>query len=396
MDISFDRIFEPGAAETIPTGANIDLAVAAAFAQTGETKRLTVLVNDPQRHTASAEVLRHVLTRVPAENIRLLVAAGSHSFSAAIRQAFEDNFSPLGAFAEIAWHDGGKKHLPHAAGNGSWRCHPWLIEESPLLAIGSVEPHYFAGFTGAHKTATVGCASCADIEANHSAAMNPACRPARLSGNPVHEGIARMLDQLADARNLAAVNLVQAGRKILACAGGETLRTLHELVPAAENAFVRRIEAPLDAIVAEVTGPLGVSFYQADKGIKNNEWALREGGALVLVAPCTQGIGQDAFVRLLREAATYEEAVAMVDGRGYRLGDHKAVRLRFLTDPRQRGVRVYAVSDGLCGADAALLGLRKAAGVKEALEHAGINASRDRVALVHDAGNVCVLPGQLS
>ncbi len=125
------------------------------------------------------------------ETIRLLVACGSHSFSAAQRAAFERTLLGDLAVEAVAWHDCRSRQL--ACLGEIWMCHRWLLESRPLLAVGSVEPHYFAGFTGAHKTATIGCAAYADIESNHAHALGDDCRPCCLEGNPVYEGVANML-----------------------------------------------------------------------------------------------------------------------------------------------------------------------------------------------------------
>ena len=362
---------------------------------------LLVLVNDLQRNTATRTILHLVADRIAPGRLRVLVAAGSHREPPrAARETFER--SVLGDItpAAIQWHDCHAADLapidPAGRRGAIWRGHPWLMESDSILAIGSVEPHYFAGWTGAHKTATVGIAAYRDIEANHAFALSPLCRPASLAGNPVAEGILAMLGALEAARPVAAVNLVQAGPRIIAAAGGAVIAALDAAIPAASNAFIRRIAQPADALIAEVTGPLGASFYQADKGIKNNEWAVRDGGCLVLAAPCPQGIGQDHFVELLSHAATHAEAIAAVKSAGYRLGDHKAVRLRYLTDPACRAVRVYVVSEGLSPQDAALLGLTKAPTVAAALARAGIRPGRDSVLHVRDAGNVCVIPSATS
>ena len=354
--------------------------------------RLTVLVNDPQRHTASRQVLEEICRHVRPGQVRLLVATGSHTFGRNVRRDFGARLRSRMHLADVAWHDARSKALV-PVGPGGWRAHPWLLEDTDLLAIGSVEPHYFAGFTGAHKTCTIGCAAYEDIEANHAAAMSDQCRPCVLGGNPAHEGIAGMVDALESVRPVGAVNVVQTADRILAAAGGGPLDALGALTGAAESAFVRSVGPPADAVVAEVTGPLGRSFYQADKGIKNNEWAVRDRGCLVLAAGCEDGIGQGRFVELLREAATHEQALALVSARGYRLGDHKAVRLRYLTDPACRGVRLFLVTQGLTDEDAAVLGASPAATTDEALRAAGVDPDRDDVIRVRDAGNTCVLPG---
>ena len=322
--------------------------------------------------------------------LRVLVATGSHVFGSAAREVLQRSCAgiPLGAWG---WHDARSAALVGVSGiTGGWRVHPWVMAAQRLLAIGSVEPHYFAGFSGAHKTLTIGCAGYADIERNHAGALSPACRPCRLTGNPVHMGIVDMVRMLEAGRRTAVVNLFQIGADVLDAAGGEPLAALDALVPAVEATYLRRIPCAADALVVEVTGALACSFYQAEKGIKNSEWAVRDGGVIVLEAACPQGIGQDAFVQLLRDAPTHAAAAAAVQQRGYRLGDHKAVRLRYLTDVVTRGVQVFVVSPGLSAADAAVLGVHKAVSVAEALRMAGIPARGTTIYHVQDAGNTCV------
>jgi hypothetical protein len=347
-----------------------------------------LLVNDSQRATATAAVLREAPGIFDLARTPVLVATGSHTFGGMARAALqhEMNGAPLGAWA---WHDARAADLAPVCASG-WQAHPLLAAARTILAVGSVEPHYFAGFSGAHKTLTIGCAAHAEIESNHAGALEPCCRPCRTEGTPVHEGIVRMLQALATGRSLGAVNLFQVGAEVVDAAGGDPLGSLRALEPAVKRAFFQRLPRPADALVVEVTGPLACSFYQAEKGIKNSEWAVRDRGVIVLVAACPQGIGQAAFTRLLREAPTHAAAVERVRRHGYRLGDHKAVRLRYLTDPATRGVRVFVVSAGISAADAALLGVRKAISVSEALRAAGLPPRGAAVYQVADAGNMCV------
>lgn len=385
------EVFSPGATDLPPAdvGAAVDAALRLIPA---DARDVVVTVNDPQRHTATGAVWRELVKRRDPAGLRVVVACGSHaSPPSAERLAFEHALFAGARPARVAWHDSRADDLV-AVGTG-WRGHPWLAETDAVLAVGSVEPHYFAGWTGAHKTCTVGVAAYADIERNHALALSPRSAPAVVEGNPVAEGVLAMLAALESLKPISAVNLVQAGPEILAAAGGSPPNALAACIPPASAAFVRRLDRPADALVAEVVGPLAESFYQADKGIKNNEWSVRDGGCIVLVAACPRGIGQDRFTDLLGRAATHAEAVALIEADGYRLGDHKAVRLRHLTDPACRGVRVYVVGDGLCQTDAELLGFRKAPTATAALAEAGIDPARDRVIGIRDAGNVCVLPG---
>jgi nickel-dependent lactate racemase len=373
--------------------ADLSAAVRSALAHldAAGAKSLTIAVNDPQRQTDTRPILEILAKKTDLARARVLVAAGTHSFRVEEQREFRRKLCEGLPVAGFAWHDCHSGELVPIGKDGLWRGHPWLLEADAVLAVGSVEPHYFAGFTGAHKTATIGCAAYADIEANHAWATHPSCRPCQLEGNPIFLRAQGLLEALEGERPVAAVNLIQAGGRLIHAGGGSAMDTLFAALPRATETFCRKIPQPADALVAEVEGPLGVSFYQADKGIKNNEWAVRQGGCLILSAPCPRGIGQDHFMALLRQADRYDQAVEVVNRRGYRLGDHKAVRLRYLTDAAHRAVRLFIVSDGISAEDAAVLGAAKAPTVAAALELAGIRPGRDSVYRVQDAGNVCVL-----
>jgi len=360
----------------------------------GDRDPLLIVVNDPQRHTDTGGVLR-ALRRVQVDiggRCHILVACGTHQFAPHTQRTFERGLAEAaGGVQSIVWHDCRDAALTPVGCSGRWRCHPLLTAgQTPVLVIGSVEPHYFAGLTGAHKTVTIGCADRVAIEANHAGAMSAAAQPFALRGNPVFDGIAAMLADLEHVRPMIAVDLVQSGSTLCAAAAGAPMAALEQVRTVAEDRFSHAVDRAADALVLEVAGPLAASFYQADKAIKNTEDAVRDGGLLILQAACPDGIGQDHFVSLLREAPTYEQAVSIVADRGYRLGDHKAVRLRRLTDPATRGVRIAAVSEGLTVDDCAAMGMAKFASVSEALAANGVRPGVDRVFAVSDAGNTVV------
>jgi nickel-dependent lactate racemase len=361
---------------------------------------LTVLVNDGHRFTdtrgffeALFELLDRGFVRESLPVLRALVATGSHVAGAEERAAHEvAAFGPFHVrFREIAWHD--SRDETHLARVGRTTLHTWMAEAGWYLACGSVEPHYFAGATGAHKTLTVGVMGLASIEANHANAMAAEARGLKLESNPVHLA---NLDALADLEDsgarILALNQVLVDGAVVGCAAGHPLGALGELLPLVRRAFAVTLPRPVDLVVARVLPPLDRDFYQAEKGIKNTECAVADRGVLLLEAPCPGGIGIDHFVELLRQAPTWEQAVASVEARGYRLGDHKAVRLRALTDVR--GVHVGLVGGAVDPSLEDVLGVRvfadresAASWAREVLDGVFGGAACCGV-LVEDAGNV--------
>ena len=337
-----------------------------AFAVEAKAARqpLTLVVNDPHRFTDTRSFIDAVFAILDAlpvvgsqPGVRLLVAAGTHESDALERSAHEERMAApyLARFAEIEWHDGADDE--RLARVGEYGFHRWMAGGGFYLACGSLEPHYFAGVTGAHKTLTVGVMSRASIERNHAGAMSPDVAPMRLAGSPVHEGIVAALGALEkNGARLLCVNQVIVGGRVVAVTGGHPLAALDQGVGLVRACFAHTVDEPLDVVVARVGAPLDRDLYQADKGIKNTEAAVKDGGVLVLDAACPRGVGLDHFVEMLRAAPTYAAAIELVGRRGYRLGDHKAVRLRALTD--LRGVRVAIISAAIDPATSAVLGMQ--------------------------------------
>jgi nickel-dependent lactate racemase len=357
-------------------------------------RRVALVVNDPARATrtratlaALARVHGAALARV---TLHVIVATGTHRFGEVERRAFErDTLGDELAWSRIEWHDAGGELAPV----GPFRFCRALLEAEHVLGVGSVEPHYFAGATGAHKTLTIGVASRDDIERNHEGALHPASDVLRLTDNPVHLGIERMVGELEQRARVSSVSHVAHEGRAVAAWAGEPVATTVRLLPVARAVFAREVDEPVDVLHLRVPSPLGRSVYQADKALKNNHLAVRDGGAVILEAACEEGLGMADFVELLDEAPSLAAALARVRARGYRLGDHKAVKLRALMDPACRGVTVVLVSRALEASAAARLGMRLAASVDDATAQlAELGLAKGTGLVVDDAGHATTTP----
>ena len=272
-----------------------------------------------------------------------------------------------------------------ALGSGSeWRLDRRVLEADLVVAFGSVEPHYFAGWAGAHKTATIGVAARETIAANHEHALSLDSRPLALDGNPVFEGLRQLLDGLESGRRLLAVNHVLDGAgRPLAVGVGTWRGALQRVLPAAERRFVAPREEPVDVLVTCPEGPLAQSLYQADKAIKNHEAVIKSGGDVVVWSEELDAAGSDRFLTLLRGAPDHAAALAEVERAGYVLGDHKAVRLRAL---EARGVRIHVAAPALDPEVLSGTGIAHYASLEAAL--AAVRAPSGRGLVVEDAGGL--------
>lgn len=316
----------------------------------GRAARPMLIVNDADRPMPPTlpDVVRE-LWEVSVEKATIMIATGTHAGEAAF---YRDRFGGLPVVVHDA-RDAGA-HAALDVEGGAVGIDRRVLDADLVLAVGSVEPHYFGGWSGAHKTATVGVMDRASIERNHRGALSPACRVLVLEGNPVFDGLARVVKALEADRTVLCVNhVLDPHDRPVSVTVGTWRGALERALPAARAQFVQALPSQVDVLVARVRGALAKNLYQAEKGLKNNEHSVRDGGDLILEAEMPGGVGPDRFVRLLEEARTLEEALRSVEAR-YVLGDHKAVKLRAL---EARGVRVRLVSARLDPATVAAAGL---------------------------------------
>ena len=95
---------------------------------------------------------------------------------------------------------------------------------------------------------------------------------------------------------------------------------------AAEAIFTAPLAEKAEIVVTVAPYPMDVDLYQSQKAIDNAKLALRDGGTMILVSACREGIGGEAFARLLSSASTPDEVLRKIED-GFKLGYHKAAKM---------------------------------------------------------------------
>ena len=89
-----------------------------------------------------------------------------------------------------------------------------LDQAESLCVISSVEPHYFAGFTGGRKSFFPGLTDLATIERNHNLANSLEAQPMRIAGNPVAEHMENLLSLIDTSRMLSIQAVLNSKNRI--------------------------------------------------------------------------------------------------------------------------------------------------------------------------------------
>ena len=275
-----------------------------------------VVVSDATRATGSAQVT-HLLVRrlvqlgVAPVAMRVIFATGIHR-----RVTREEKAELLTPFLvqriRTLDHDAADP-ARHVSFGETERGTPIeldraLFDYSHVILTGAIGFHYFAGFTGGRKSVCPGLASARTIEATHLQALDferggrrAGVGAGRLDGNAVHEECERIAAECAPSFLINTVT-DERGRVVRLYAGD--WRAAHRRA-CAEYADSHSLKIPerRALVVASAGGsPFDINLIQAHKALEMASYACAEGGRIVLVAECADGLGRPDFLKWFEAA----------------------------------------------------------------------------------------------
>ena len=185
-----------------------------------------------------------------------------------------------------------------------------LKEFSHVILTGAIGFHYFAGFTGGRKSICPGLASAQTIKATHMLALDFESGGRRagvgtglLEGNAVHEECESIAEMINPSFGINSV-VDERGRAVRVLAGH--WRGAHRAA-CQEYLATRsvRIENQRDVVVASCGGfPYDINLIQAHKALDMATQACSEGGTILLLAECREGLGRHDFLKWFDEESS--------------------------------------------------------------------------------------------
>lgn len=320
----------------------------------GENNSLLLVVNDNNRPTPTDEFLSILDTYLSNKNtdlfdreIGVIVATGSHSppTDEGLEQILGSHHDELI-----------DKTMIHRAKQSSHRFigetknnTPVLVDErifgyDKILNINSVEPHYFAGYTGGRKSLLPGVSAWKTIEQNHEFALENEARALSLENNPVHQDMLDAVDLILGELNseVCSINTVCTSSKILEVCCGDFYESFNQLTDTADMVFTAEVPEKKDIVIAEVGCPLNRSLYQSLKGFENGKLVTKEDGVLVLVTECREGVGPSKFYEAISSGEHPKEIIDDIEA-NYTLGEHKSSNLLKFLEKHD----LFVVSEGI-------------------------------------------------
>lgn len=304
---------------------------------------ILIVVNDATRATPTELLLSKLVPFFDKMNIKteFIIATGTHR---------KPNVSELqnifGKFYEtvkehIYVHEAKDESKLVSIGvtsfNSEIKVNKQLFEEkyTAIVTINSIEPHYFAGWTGGRKSVVPGLAGYDSITKTHIHALSKESQNCRLDGNPVHDDLQEGFDFF-----LKRVNKKFYTFQFVLDSKG----TIHELFAGDYSVFAKGVkyaskifQVPVkdvfDMVIAVAYPPLDQDLYQSHKALENSKMAINKNNNgkksyFILISPCKNGIGPDQFLKPFKDYAgmSYSESIHEITN-NYKLGFHKAGKI---------------------------------------------------------------------
>jgi nickel-dependent lactate racemase len=268
-------------------------------------EQVVILVDDHTRATPVAQILPPVLDELRAGGVQdadvtILITHGTHRLSTDEEVRRKVGEGVYGRF-RIVQHRCTDERDQVYLGLTSRGTPVWInrlvVEADRCVGIGHVGPSPYAGYSGGRKLIIPGVASLDTINANHSLVALGFRRPGRVDVPcrlDIEEGAALVqLDMVVD------VVLCQDEHVVRAFAGtpGSVYR---EGVALARQVY--EVACPGEVDVAITSGyPYELDLYQAVRAAEYADAIVREGGSILMVAACPDGVGGEEFYRLMAD-----------------------------------------------------------------------------------------------
>ena len=337
-----------------------------------------IVVSDATRATASAQIVNLMVRRlvqvgVSPSRVAVIFATGIHrpvSDKEKLELLTPFIVQRLRVFNHDAYDQTKLSTFGKTESGVQVELNSALNEFTHVFLTGGVTFHYFAGFTGGRKSICPGLASAKTIEETHMLALDfesggrkEGVRAGALDGNAVHEECERVASLISPAFSINTIVDEKKRATKLFC--GDWRLAHRAACGYYLDHYSARIPAKRDIVIVSCGGfPHDINLIQAHKALDTAALACNDGGTIILLAECSDGLGRSDFLKWFDE--TDSRALAARLFNGYEVNGQTAWAL--LTKAER--FRVCLVSE-LPPDDVRRMRMVPVRTIDEALEHAG-------------------------
>ncbi len=293
--------------------------------------RVAIITSDVTRPMPTKVVLPCVLRRlykagVKKENVVVVFALGSHRKHTEEEKKYlvgEEIYNDfIGRLLDSDETDVVRKGVTEK-GTPADIFRP-VAEADKVIALGNIEYHYFAGYSGGSKAVMPGVSTRAAIRENHSMMVLPEARSGNID-SPVRKDSEEVCLKFQPIDFLVNVVLNEK-KEVIGCFCGDVIKAHRKGCDFLDGFYKKKLDKGADIVVVSSGGyPKDLNMYQAQKALDNASRAVRDGGAIIWLAECGEGFGSEVFEKWMTEYTPAERIENI--RKNFVLGGHKAAAI---------------------------------------------------------------------
>ena len=286
----------------------------------GGRESACIVISDITRPVPNKVILPPLLevleqSGIPREKITILIATGIHrpnnteELETMVGSDIMETYRIVNHFSQKPETH---THLGKTENGTPVYINTTYLEADLKITTGLIEPHLMAGYSGGRKAICPGIASVETMKVMHGPELmeHPKSAVGILDGNPFHKEATEIARMAGVDFNLNVA--IDKHRSITGIFAGELVESHRVGAAFVEKQAKVTLPAPADAVVVSSAGyPLDSTFYQAIKGLLTAVEIVKQGGSILLVAACSEGIGSKPFTDLIFKT---DDLTAFVQG----------------------------------------------------------------------------------
>lgn len=291
-------------------------------------KQIALIIPDNTRLWARGDIFVPEIIKtlfdlgVSRENIKIIIATGTHE------DMVKDQFSSLaGTFCaqHIEILNAANRNQDRLAYMGeTFKKTPVFItkeavEADHIIIFGGILHHLIAGFGGGRKYIMPGISGYESIRKNHSLAIrkdgtpHPLARQAKLWGNPINEDLNDAAALFLENKTCTYVAVAASGTgDIFYADAGPLHETFIKGCKKLDEVCCIRVPEKGDFSIFSTGGHRADGqLYQSTKALFNAVHIVKEGGDILFVAGCSEGVGNETFSSVLKNFKNNPEKLGL-------------------------------------------------------------------------------------
>jgi nickel-dependent lactate racemase len=259
-------------------------------------KNVLILVDDYTRSTPVKKILPFLIRElekggVKAEGVKILLALGTHRpmTTEEIERKLGKDIPKQYPVINHHWWDPSQLIDLGKTETGTPIYVNRLAKEADLiLGMGQIVPHRVSGFSGGGNIVQPGISGEETTGKTHW--LSAHFRGKEILGE-IENPVKREIESVARSVGLRwIINAIQDGSgRLVACVAGDPFSAYRMGAAQSRQVYQARLSAEADIVVAD-SDPYDSEFWLASKGVYASELAVKEGGVIIVVTPCPEGV----------------------------------------------------------------------------------------------------------